>query len=192
MGEIALINAFVRSTVEILGFALEGRQESASALQVTISFNLSQFKRYLRRNSFRDEVSQKIWPLPADFELCQLFVSFHRDYVLEDGNTVAGSLRTAGYSTIVDENAMEQWTIEALEFQKVLLSVLQLRFQCGLRGVKPSQILGRVVQELTSLNCPTSARKDGKAMDWKQVCSCVPVCMCMPVTMCHCRSRIID
>lgn len=171
MGEVALMNAFIRSSEEIVGYSLEGRTTTLSTFRTAAMNVVELYERYLVARPYRDEERQQIWPAPVDVALMNLFLSFHRDCSLEGSDTVFSA--AAQFNVDVDSlqesgSSFEQWTADALSFQSTLLSVLQLRFLCGLRGVKPSQLLGPVVSDLLSLNLKLRDRLTPSTA-WKEV-----------------------
>lgn len=121
-------------------------------------------------NPFRDEVAYKIWPVPMDLGLSQIFLAFYSSFRLESGESVAIAL--AGENGVHSDEVAGQWTSEALLFHLTLLAVLQLRFQCGLRGVKPSQLLGNVVHDLLgSMSAGQSVGISATTVQWNEVIS---------------------
>jgi hypothetical protein len=200
MSEVSLLTGLVRCSLEIVNFALEGRTTistttttnnsiTPAALQLHVSQVLQHYLRHFDPGVYRDEVCGVQWPRPLDPLLLHIYMCFHRNVVLEDGRSLAqalprgwlgGSINT---STSISASSMSVWSEEALRYQLTFLYVIVLRFVCGLRGVKVSQLLGNVLLDLVDTlsghggnnnsnnNSNSNSSEDaGDICDWKQVC----------------------
>ena len=77
--------------------------------------------------------SQMTWPWLIDKKLVDMFINFFKPHFAFDDNE-----NRSRDSLVISHSASR----EMILYHMTILYVMQLRFQCGLRGVKPSQLLG--------------------------------------------------
>ncbi len=157
MADIGLLKTFVRASVEILRFVQDGATTAAAAASGSLaSEGLSSSSGAARTNGSKhsaqnlvaavpklpsasgkdpalsaaaDEGALSMWPATGDSQLGLMYGAFY----------CPAGLRV--------------WSPALLQAHISILWVLQLRFQCGLRGIKPSRILGHsVLDYLTDLS----------------------------------------
>lgn len=179
MSDIPSMCLFVRYSAEVVNYILEGRNNNLSpTLQSAILLHFDLYLNSHRSGQFSDEIPAQIWPPAIDSLLYNHFLAFYRDFANKERKE------------LVDASPfmLEQWTNEALSFQLTLLSVLQLRFQCGLRGVKPSQLLTKAVYGLHRLAETRSCVNHLIEENWKEVrlFHCLFDCSLMPVFLYSC------
>lgn len=77
--------------------------------------------------------STTTWPFLIDKKLVDMFVNFYKPHFRLDDAT-----NNSREALLINQSASR----ELILYHMTILYVMQLRFQCGLRGVKPSQLLG--------------------------------------------------
>ncbi len=82
---------------------------------------------------FAQELNESVWPGTSDRRMNKLYAQFFWSTGAE-GDTSALSL--------VREVVAPKWSADLLQAHISVLWVLLLRFQCGLRGIRPSKVLG--------------------------------------------------
>lgn len=134
IADLNLLKTFIRSAVEILKYIenaiVNGKQlnsmhaESEAVPDVPLLTSAAAAE----LNSFEDEEVESIWPSTTDKRLCRTYNFFYdREHKIS-----------------------AQWSEAIVKAHISILWVMQLRFQCGLRGIKPVKVLGSSV--LSSLD----------------------------------------
>lgn len=135
-----LLRNFVRTAVEILSYvepAITSEKPVSTVetdgTQSDLTKDQPTRKKTVTHEYYEDEIPKKIWPVSRDSQLTALQESFEKEV-----------------STL-------QWNKRLLNIYMSVLWVLLLRRQCGLRGVKPTELLGENVLSFLDSTIPLSS-----------------------------------
>ena len=151
IASVDLTKTFVKSTIEILSYIETG----LIAFMNEKDGNKAYLSDFFSDLSIQDtDIDSSIWPSPHDPILEKLYrttlreleafhTSDHDDSIQKPlyayrSNRSSGShgSRTRGHKSSI-------WSVQEIREHMSVLWVMLLRFQCGLRGVKPTTILGK-------------------------------------------------
>lgn len=141
IADLNLLKTFIRSAVEVLKYIenaiINGKHLNSvhADPEVVPDIPLITAASSAEQTSFEDEEVEAIWPSNTDKRLCRLYNFFYdRDHKISS-----------------------QWSEAMVRAHISILWVMQLRFQCGLRGIKPVKVLGNGV--LNSLDTLYESRQ---------------------------------
>ena len=124
IADLNLLKTFIRSAVEILKYIenaiVNGRHLNSMNAEAESVPDVPMITPAGEQTAFEDEEVDSIWPSTTDKRLCRLYNYFYdREHKINS-----------------------QWSEAMVKAHISILWVMQLRFQCGLRGIKPIKVLG--------------------------------------------------
>lgn len=166
MSDVALLKTFVRATTELLKFAevsiaqhqqQQQQQQQQEFPPAALSPTALPLKNSATDPYNQDTVSMEsgAWPSVTDSWLTAQYEKFY-----------GGLIHSAGRNSIAVGSDL--CSVASVQAHVSLLWVLQLRFQCGLRGIKPSRVLGRATLEIVE-RCHSSASGEPVSVDCRDL-----------------------
>ena len=134
LADLNLLRTFVRSLIDILQYIQVGvsnrtskmKQQKSDALKASLSED-TQYVAQTPSVQFVDENAELMvtWPTNKDRKVTGLFYSFFNDSA-----------------------SCGRWTSDIASAHISILWVMLLRFQCGLRGLKASKLVGKDIYQM--------------------------------------------
>jgi hypothetical protein len=141
MADISLLKTFVCAATEILKFVEVSLLQHAQHSQFNSEHGGMPLSPGRVSGALRDETWESVWPSTTDAWLSGELERFYSG--LGATHNASGAAVARSGAPDDERPSSLKWTVALVQTHVSLLWVLQLRFQCGLRGIKPSRVLGR-------------------------------------------------